>query len=873
MRKSIVIILTLLILTATTNAAEELSREKIVKLANREIIELGLLKYDYFKETNVCEKSLSTKAYSSGPRDFIVYGDPHGDFKENKYRYLGYTMSDANFTNYDFPNDVTSTIGLWDRNWVLDPANNSLTIDRAEVKGGDKFNNKPIFEESIRLGLKQISRTNQDGSLLDFPEDKLNTREWHKYVHVYQPPTSVSWGCGIMFHNSSGKQINYLTVPMSPVGLRGDIDAQFEDLPSSVTSGDKVQVGIVVNSTFNRDLTKTLGNAPLFAWKITNKATNTPITTVTYKGHSDKPSENLDIPANGERLLYAEFIMPNSDVNIKFEINKDGSVPVEFVLDNNILDSGNAIKAVSPINTTGMFELDYNVLSKKVNFSLANGADIEADLEAPRGNLYGNAWGTININNETPDIYNASSFNVTGRNVTEPAGRIIKHPRISTTIYRKDATYDSTTGKFDDPKNRKWLNKTNPKTRNGIIKFRGTAYGKYEDYVTRRKLDGSTYTERITGTTSAAFNSGTDTRIINTYIYNGMPTITPKVFENKIDDNTISNLEKKLWWTSEPYKFNVIRWMCHQNEDNSLYDWTTVPGQYQRTFTQQNIGIIEWESESTLANNYKHSREAARRRDYQKSEYDKAVFASDTDFKNVDYPIKSGYYFNPTGTYTFSVETVTYKPTQADTKEHKDLVDAVVKSFRYETDLMYINSYKEPVNIQNELLPRSGNNYGRRPASLTAEDPTGVDGVVLLNVLDRNDSGSRYSKKVEVLQHSENSGEYTHEFWKEILEGYEESGTIESKNNFKYREYIKNGQNIYKITEKTNVTIQINPENRYVYTHAHMPNGKYTVKVWIGDIELSGSNNEYKKLGALKGISQLDEIEVSVKGSMYDDAN
>lgn len=873
MRKSIAIIIMLLTLATATNATEEISRENLVKLANREIIELGLLKFDYFGETNEDEKPLSTNPYLSGSRNYIVYGDPHGDFKDNRYRYLGYTMSDANFTNYLFPNDITSSTGLWDRNWVLNPANNSLTKDRIEVRGDDKFNNRPEYEESIRLGLKLISRKNPDGSLLDFPDDKLNTREWHKYVHVYQPPTSVSWGCGIMFHNPSGNQINYLTVPMSPEGLRGDIDAQFEELPTSATAGDRVQVSVVIKSTFNKSLTKAAGDAPLFTWQITNKTTNTPISTVTYKGHSDKPSGNLEIPAKGEMLLYAEFVMPNSDVNIKFEINKDGKMPAESVLDNNVLDSGDAIKAVSPINTTGAFDLDYNVLSKKVTFSLANGADIVADLVAPRGSLYGNAWGSLNVNNETPDLYNAETFHAADKNVTEPAGRIIKHPKISTTIYRKDATYDSSTGKYDDPTNSKWINTPNIKKRNGIISFNGTAYGRYEYYDTRTNLDGSTYTERMTGTTSAAFNSGTDTRVVTTRIYNGKPAITAKTFENKIDNNTTSDLLKKLWWTSEPYKFNVIRWMCHQAEDGSLYGWTAVPGQYQRTFTQQNSAGIEWAAASTMQKDYKRSRDAARNGDYRKPEYDKAVFASDIDFKNVDYPIKSGYYFNPTGTYTFTVETVTYKTSQADTKDHKDLVDAVIKSFRYESDLMYINSNKEPVNIQNELLPRSGNSYGRRPASLTAQDPTGVDGVVLLNVLDRSDSESRYSKKVEELQHSEESGGYTHEYWKEILEGYDESGTIDSKNNYKYREYIKDGQHIYRITEKTTVTIQINPDNWFIYTHAHMPDGKYTVKAWIGDIELSGINNEYKKLGTLKGISVLDEIEVSVKGSMYEDAN
>jgi hypothetical protein len=52
-----------------------------------------------------------------------------------------------------------------------------------------------------------------------------------------------------------------------------------------------------------------------------------------------------------------------------------------------------------------------------------------------------------------------------------------------------------------------------------------------------------------------------------------------------------------------------------------------------------------------------------------------------------------------------------------------------------------------------------------------------------------------------------------------------------------------------------------------------MPDGKYIVKAWIADIPLSDTSNEYKKLGSLKGISTLDMIEVSVKGSMFEDTN
>jgi hypothetical protein len=515
--------------------------------------------------------------------------------------------------------------------------------------------------------------------------------------------------------------------------------------------------------------------------------------------------------------------------------------------------------------TVGDINLDYNVLSKKVSYPLAGGRAITARLSAPRGYLTGNAWGALNIRNNSINLL--TGFDRLTLGVNESAGTIRKYPVIDATVFRKDATYDSGSDSYDNPIERKWLNGPASRTVNGSVSYGGTAYANYTYTVTRTNPDGSKYDETRTGTTRADFDSGTDTRIITTKIYNGKPTIPAKTFENKIENNTVNYLQKNLWWTSEPYKFDVVRWMCHEDVDGTLYGWTAVPGRYQRTFTQQNSAIIKWTASSTMKNDYRRSREAARNRDYRKSEYDKAVFASDIGFKNVDYPIKSGYYFNPTGTYTFDVETVTYKTRLAETKDHKDLVNAVINSFRYETDLMYINSSQVPVNIQNEPLPRSGNNYGRRPAALTAQDPTGVDGVKMLYV------DSVYDMDYEELEHSERSGEYTHEFLLEILEGYEESGTLDSRENYKYREYIKDGQKIYKIIEKTTVTIKINPDNKKVYTYVNMPDGKYTVKAWIDDIALSNTTNEYKKLGTIKGISTFDVIEVNVKGSMFEDTN
>jgi len=637
-----------------------------------------------------------------------------------------------------------------------------------------------------------------------------------------------------------------------------DLSVQLEEPVSSVAEGDKVLVGVNIKSSYDRELT----NIP-FKWEITKEGGEA--VAATYTGHANIAEGKIEkIPARGELILYAAFNMPDSDVNIKFEINKDGTNPPETELENNVLET--VITSALSINTAGDFNLDYNVLSKKVSFPLAGGKDIIARLSAPRGSLSGNAWGALNIYNKSTDLFGGLIDKVLS--VNEPAGTIIKNPIIDTTIYRKDATYDSSTNHYDNPSEGKWLDGPASKTVSGKISFGGTAYAHYEYKVTRTNEDGSTDTDTETRTTSAAFNSGTDTRTITTKIYNGKPTIPAKTFENKIDYNAANYLQKNLFWTSEPYKFDVVRWMCHQNVDDSLYEWTAVPGRYKRTFTQQNSGILMWTPASTMKDDYKRSREAARSMDYRKSEYDKAVFASDIKFKDVDYPIKAGYYFNPTGTYTFTVETVTYKTTKDETKDHKDLVQAVTDSFRYESDLMYINSNKEPVNIQNEPIYKSGKSYERRLAALTAKDPTGVDEVEMLKV-----EKTGYSKEWEEIKHSEKSGEFTHEYLKEILEGYEESGTVASKDKYKYREYIKDGQNLYKITEKTTVTIKINPDNRNMYTYINMPDGKYRIAAWIGDIKLSDTSNAYKTLGAIKGIYNFDVIEVEVNGTLYDDQN
>ncbi|PQQ67768.1 hypothetical protein B9R14_14090 [Acetivibrio saccincola] len=55
-----------------------------------------------------------------------------------------------------------------------------------------------------------------------------------------------------------------------------------------------------------------------------------------------------------------------------------------------------------------------------------------------------------------------------------------------------------------------------------------------------------------------------------------MKNIPSKSFRNEIENNRVDSLNKKMYWESEPYNFNVIRWMCRLDSNGKEYGWTPV---------------------------------------------------------------------------------------------------------------------------------------------------------------------------------------------------------------------------------------------------------------------------------------------------------
>jgi hypothetical protein len=623
-----------------------------------------------------------------------------------------------------------------------------------------------------------------------------------------------------------------------------DLSVHFETLPSSIVKGQNVQVCVTVKSNFESDLE----NVP-FKWEIT-KADGTALKAsdgLKFSGTSELPEGKINIySAIQQEVFYADFVMPDSDVKIKFSVNTEGNSPVEAYLDNNSIDSGESIKLVNEVFYKGEFDLDYNVLSREIKFPLINGKDIRAELILPRGQWNGNAIGELQVSNRTKDIYR--DFSASGTKVNEWNANIVVNPTINVTLKRDDFG--------DSPQKNKYLNLADPFKpiqKIGEADFWGSVERSYKyKYITyKQNPDGSTYSEEHTGTssTSASFNSGTDTREIRAFIYNGMekmPNIPARNFKNKVESN---GLKSDLFWISDPYKFDVIRWMCNVDTNNTPYNWTKVDGQYKRTFTQQNTANINWTVKNSMASLYKYDRENARKMNYGKNFYPNAVFASDKGLQKYDWPVKSGYYFNPLGEYTCTLKTVQYKNVPGTTKEHTELVDKIKNSFHYTSNMQYTSDGK----THQSLDLHNGNDK--------------IFGMDMLNIT------TNYNKKETKLEHYDNSenADKTHQYFKEILEGYSESNTLASKDNFKYREYIKQGD-IYKIEETTVITFTVAPpsKDQKLYTYINMKDGEYRINVRVDNIKLD--NYAYNGLN-ISGLASIDNITVNVNGTLYDDQN
>lgn len=230
----------------------------------------------------------------------------------------------------------------------------------------------------------------------------------------------------------------------------------------------------------------------------------------------------------------------------------------------------------------------------------------------------------------------------------------------------------------------------------------------------------------------------------------------------------------------------------------------------------QNEGVLTWKVEQLMAKIYYDDRQNAAEGALGRVHYQYAVFASDKHLQRFDYPIKSGYYFNPAGVYSCTINTKQYiiEFTEGPTSKHGQLVDFVKMAFRYTSDLQYIDNVKQP------------------PYSFNNSSNNGIGAISETNHKDR-----------------------------QLL-------SIDSHRSYQLHKQLYGLA--YLLEETTFITFTVAPPSEQrLYTHVNMPNGDYSIKAYVEEFDFSFDNVNTAEMRRM----DLDNITVTVSGSMYDDRN
>ena len=527
----------------------------------------------------------------------------------------------------------------------------------------------------------------------------------------------------------------------------------------------------------------------------------------------------------------------------------------------------------------GYSDLPYWAYSRDIEFSTPPAT---AYFSKPSNSWWeGVATGRLYVDNSSPDIYREWACTVDGINTSaNPAvypglsggpGYISKNAHIRATLHREEFNYG------DDPLNHLYsgldelqatglINTDGPVQQTyGYIWYCGGCSGPEGDYCPGHVRYVTLYED---------FRDIGDTRVYRADVYNGMKELPYKRDFKRHFRKTSTELKFDLAWEGTHYPLGgwrdssgrrhpvkVARWMSHIYA-NGTEDWRyQAPGQFERTFIGQSSGAITWKINKSMKEFYHDDRERARGRATGKGNYINAVFSTDKLLQTNDWPIKSGYYFNPGGTYQCIVYTEQYKDTANATKEHEELVKKVREAFYYDSSLIYVNKDQRSGAL-GQITEKDDKTRGLLKIDAS---PLNLTTTLLESTTNWQGAGDIPDTVINPL-------------FKEVLEGYAESKTDDSYEHFMYRE--QTDKRIWLVKEETVITFTLAvPVNQKMYTHVNMKNGDYAIMAKVGKIEfdfkeylnLEDPNDYIYDTVLTMEAFNLDGIKVTVSGSMYDD--
>lgn len=665
---------------------------------------------------------------------------------------------------------------------------------------------------------------------------------WVDKVLVMIPPTFISWGYGIRFCVDPGlpDDIYTLEVPIAPINMAlDDLSVRLVDPPNNAAPENEVTIKAEIDSFFAAE------RSVDYKWYIPG------VDDVVYQcSANDRDYQNgaqngsINIPKMGAAYATATFTMPENGIVVGFEINPadaSGKRPIE---ENGDYDDNlvmHYIMSTQPQATISV-NIPAYVLSKQVDYRLGSAANLTQN--PPVGAWDGNATGGLAVDHvpygdDTKTVYREFSISDNPA-VDEPSWVVSRSPRITGRVVRSD---------FGDDPEKKTYAPNKRISRTSLVVGEGSISRNYQYISYYPDAEGELQPYVVNGTMTAPFASIYDTRKYTFDVYNGVEELPfTKQFVTESKDPVFKDdaLKYEFSWEGTPVEFDVVRWMCHMDANGNEYGWTSVDGQYKRTFVGQSTGSMTWETATSQANAYREDRDNARSGKTGERNYVNGVFATDKDMQGIAYPIKSGYYLNPAGEYKCTVKTTQYKDTEDATDEHQQFVDDVTAAFRYSSELQYVTSSRGTTKL---IDVSEGNDRAVLKISSVTE-----------------------KKTTKLATTKEREGDVD-KLLMEVMEGYAASKSGEVYDKYGYQE--RTDKEIFLVEEETVITFRLAPPaNTKLYTHVNMPNGNYRIRIWSEPFSFevpSDKEPEEKEHIDIMTTGTMDALVLTVRGSMYDD--
>jgi len=515
----------------------------------------------------------------------------------------------------------------------------SLFIDRYEIPGFDRKLLNDLIQygvDRIWGGIRGVDVDFRSGSpysqrrngLIHNRGESPPGKDWVDCILIMIPPTYIAWGYGVRFSedpNIRGR-IYTMDIPIAPINmLLDDFDARYIDPPARAIAGNRVTMTVSVSSRFTEEKTAR------YVWSIPGASG------IEY--HNGGATGNVTIPAMGSVEMRISFTMPEDGVHVRFEVNPNREIVENGDYENNVAEHFVAPQtppAPSAINIPAW------VLRQRVSFSMSS----TATLSLPRGSWNGNATGSLGVVNHSENIYNDFA-DTNNPGVNEASTTITRRPNITAVLDRADFG--------DNPKEGHFAPSNSTVSESALVTASGSVSRPYtwtSGYYNSRGNWIST-THYGTAVSNFAPNPNNDRRTYVFDVYNGMKDLPPRrqPFRSRanLDRASIAgnSVKYELEWEGTPIPFDVVRWMSHRDANNVDRSWEAVGGQYERTFIGQSEGSLLWETRTSQAGGYRNDRDNARSGRTGQSFYTNAVFATNRELQSIEYPIKSGYYFNP----------------------------------------------------------------------------------------------------------------------------------------------------------------------------------------------------------------------------------